>query len=699
MVDLNLLSGGVAYLAGGAATVIADQDEGLLVVSAGGSAFDASVANGGAEIVASGGLASGTLVQGIGNGLPAQLVVESGGLASGTEVAAGGVEVVASGGRGGRRLYRDRRIAAGAERRQRQLHWTGRQLRQRQPGGAGDHPGATGLGNSASGTTVTSGQPLYVVSGGRVNATVIASGAIENFDGGSESATVISGGAETVISGAASGSVVIAGSQMVYIQAAAVGTMVSGGVQYVIGGATAGTQINFQGRQTILAGTATATVVSGGYYLAEQVVAAGGTADASVLVAGGMQTVHGGTARGTLVSNGNQYIASGTAFGAVVDSGAVQSIAGGSVFGSLLSGGEQVVYAGMASATVVSSAGWQDGHGGSAVGTIVDNGGSEWVENGSLFSATDVRSGGVQIVYGAEGVSPPISRPASAIGTVVDGGGLQGVVSSGGSVFNTHLGAGARQVIVLGLASGTTLASGAVQIVSGGSVRGTEVGSGASETIVFDTPYSNSALIATTIDPGGSVTVSSGANVAGAVTFGPPGGTLSIADPAMFTATISGFYASDRIDLPDLTFSDAGSATLSGGQLRVSEGGVTNVLTLDPTGLAGATFTLANDGSGGTLITDNVACFVAGTRIATARGDIPIETLGLGDRVQLAQGGLASVMCLGHRRLHPHQHARPRDVQPVRNAAHAFGPGWSRRAAVARPCGFVGQRSSRSATC
>ncbi len=77
----------------------------------------------------------------------------------------------------------------------------------------------------------------------------------------------------------------------------------------------------------------------------------------------------------------------------------------------------------------------------------------------------------------------------------------------------------------------------------------------------------------------------------------------------------------------------------------------------------------------GTLIT-YTACYAEGTRIATEFGEIPVERLGVGQRVRLAgHGGAAPVVWLGHREIDCARHPRPHQVWPVRILRNAFGPG------------------------
>ncbi|CAG4909136.1 unnamed protein product, partial [Acidocella sp. C78] len=79
------------------------------------------------------------------------------------------------------------------------------------------------------------------------------------------------------------------------------------------------------------------------------------------------------------------------------------------------------------------------------------------------------------------------------------------------------------------------------------------------------------------------------------------------------------------------------------------------------------------------------ACFAAGTRIATTRGDVPVEELAKGDAVLLHGGGTAPVVWVGHRTIEPGRHARPDAVQPVLIGAHAIADNVPARDLVVSP--------------
>jgi hypothetical protein len=78
-------------------------------------------------------------------------------------------------------------------------------------------------------------------------------------------------------------------------------------------------------------------------------------------------------------------------------------------------------------------------------------------------------------------------------------------------------------------------------------------------------------------------------------------------------------------------------------------------------------------------------CLAAGSRIRTPRGDVAVEALRAGDRVDLAEGGNAEVVWLGHRRVECRRHPKQLDVQPVRVRAGAFGTGLPERDLLLSP--------------
>jgi len=158
----------------------------------------------------------------------------------------------------------------------------------------------------------------------------------------------------------------------------------------------------------------------------------------------------------------------------------------------------------------------------------------------------------------------------------------------------------------------------------------------------------------------------------GSVGFTAAGGLLRLDQADGFADSVSAFQPGDTLDLPDVSF--AGVSGLQPGA-GTTEALVTSTGTLDFQFAAGTPPLLAqSDASGGTQIVA-VACFVRGTRIATARGAVAVEDLAPGTSVCAQNGRLAPVAWIGRRVVDCRRHPDPRAVWPVRVAAGAFGFG------------------------
>ncbi len=192
------------------------------------------------------------------------------------------------------------------------------------------------------------------------------------------------------------------------------------------------------------------------------------------------------------------------------------------------------------------------------------------------------------------------------------------------------------------------------------------------------------------------------------------GGTLEIAGPVLNVATFtvaddlvpSNTYAVSK-SVVDVIFDDGtgvlqldqiGSfrgtiGALTSGDRFVISGGTLSALAI----LNGTTLTVADSGNGGIdtilfstlpldasgfqIVNGNtiVACFAAGTRIATPSGPIAVETLAVGDEVTTRLGGSGLIVWAGSREVDCAAHPSPASVWPICVSAGAFGAGMPER--------------------
>jgi autotransporter passenger strand-loop-strand repeat protein len=481
-------------------------------------------------------------------------------------------------------------------------------------------------GNSASFLVVSGGESLIV--DGTTISTTVNSGGYENVSSGGRTSftTVSSGGYQNVFtSGITTGTILLnSGTETVFNGGSAISTTVGNrGYEYVSSGGTAiGTTLS-NGTEFVWAGgKASFTTVSLGGGLA---VYSGGSDVSATVSGGGTEFVEsGGTTTGTLVTGTNRS-----------SYGYQEVYSGGVTTGTTVAGigaQEYVYFGGTASGTVVSDRGFETVlSGGRAIGTTDDS--FLEVSGGSAVSATvggdvDVYSGGSTISTTLSGGTEFVWAGGTASFTTMSAGGDLAVESGGSAIGATATGL-TEEIFVYsgGTASGAVLGSGGTELLEGGTAIGTTVNSGGYEYV-----SAGGTATSTTVSLGG------------------------------------------MIDVAYLPYASGGTASVNGSDLlTVSVGSQTYTQQLAGS-YAGETFVLASNGAGpGTLVT--AACYRAGTRIRTERGEVPIEQLRAGDRVAAAFGGMVEVVWLGYRRVDCRHQPKPGDVWPVRVAAGAFGEG------------------------
>lgn len=365
-----------------------------------------------------------------------------------------------------------------------------------------------------------------------------------------------------------------------------------------------------------------------------------------------------------------------------------------------------------------------------AAGTVVNYGSIAGLATGPVYSGfgVDLEHGGAVTNHSGGTISGYASgiNVYSAAGTVINAGVIAGhnyngvILQSGGAVTNQAGGTisgGAYGVLIkgaAGIAVNAGMISGGIGLYAGGAVTnqagGTIVGStvkvgvyvaGGAGTVInagsigggisFAYGFTNllladpGAVFAGTVN-GGSAAGSELELAAGGsgslsgigtqfINFGSivfdAGGTWFIGgDTAGLSGTISGFAVGDTIELSGVT---ATGSSYSGGILTIQEAGGAATLHL-PGAFTTSSFHLVSV-AGGTDISLTAPCFRTGTRILTNRGELPVETIKVGDQVStILHDRLATVIWVGCRRVDCARHPDPRQVWPVCIRAGAFGP-------------------------
>ena len=496
--------------------------------------------------------------------------------------------------------------------------------------------GRGGAGNFAGGGGAGLGGGLFVAAGGDVRldgVSFAADAAVGGNGGGTRSGGAGGGGGL----GGTGGTYVGGGGG---IGALALGGSVVGGSTYNVG--APGIVLGAAGGGT---GSENSNKIAGG--------SAGGGGGAG----------YGGGGGGVGGGNAAPYSGNGAAggFGGGGGEGVVGGHGGfgGGGGGAYRTGGAGGFGGGGGGVFYVEGGGGAGGFGGGA-GSTSGYGGGGLGAGGDVF----VQQGGVLVVQGG----------SLAAGTVTAGAGSPGDPAGGpGSAFGNGLFIQGDQSVTLGAAASQTLTVGGViadQTGSGGT--GTNAGAGH---LVIDGPGTvalradNTYTGGTTLDPRAFLELGTvHAAGSGAVVFGAgAGATLALNQGITLANTLEAFGQGDGILLYDTTATDP---VVGGGALDVTIGGRTVRLAGY---VSGADSLMATQLGANTLLT--LSCFAEGTRIAVARGAVPVEALRVGDRVRVAGGETRPVVWIGSRRVDVRRHPRPRDVRPVEIAAGAFGSG------------------------
>ncbi len=320
-------------------------------------------------------------------------------------------------------------------------------------------------------------------------------------------------------------------------------------------------------------------------------------------------------------------------------------------------------------------------------GALVVSGiGSKLSISGSLNIGTALGTGDLTVGPGAVVNASVVNLQG---GVVLEGGVLDPTVfiENGGSTTG-GFGTVASQFILL---EGTILSNGSKSGKQTEVVQGTVVGGGtatingsvsvnspgilqmaAHDTIEVTGAVLNAASTTFTdnLTPTGTYMVN---NSVIDVVFQDGTGVLKLDDIAGFGGTIATWSAGDQFVITGGTLSNVGVS--NGNTLTVSDsgtgagaGGVDTIIFGSAVGAGG--FGVVN---GNTL--QAVACFTAGTRIATARGDVAVETLTAGDEVRTQLGGDGQIVWTGTRAIDCRRHPRPAAVWPILIETDAFGAG------------------------
>jgi 2-keto-3-deoxy-6-phosphogluconate aldolase len=220
--------------------------------------------------------------------------------------------------------------------------------------------------------------------------------------------------------------------------------------------------------------------------------------------------------------------------------------------------------------------------------------------NGYSYPTETLTFGAKLIVDQTTGSSGEIGSNGYGTGTIINNGTIDAAASGGSLTISPTSFVNNNAINVT---NGDTLYISPTNFTNTGTI---EVDSGS--TVNLQTATTGTGTL--NIGVSGTLVLSAIAASTQAIDFLGSTGSLVMNNVADFAGTITGFTGSDTIDFKNISFQNASQAIYSGGQLTVSDGTNTAVITLAGN-YSGSTFVTSNDGSGGTLVVDPLLAHVA----------------------------------------------------------------------------------------
>ena len=590
------------------------------------------------------------------------------------------------------------------------------------------------IGAGVTGLTLTGDAPIDVTDSGGSNTitgndgdnTITVTGGIDTVDGGAGNdqlvvdyssstvaitvtATTVSGGGDSVSYTSFENYTILTGSGIDtitmtvgdnYIDAGDVGAnaiTVGSGNNTIISGSGIDTITVGDGDNNINvgAGADTISVGTGSNYidagdganiitataagLGENIVISGDGADTITLADGDSRIYAGGGANIITTGSGNNHI-----------------IAGDGADTITASGGNNVIEAGIGANIITTTAGNDVVTTGNAADTVITGAGDDIITDTGGAGAVTAGAGHDRLVMDFSAQAPSLTNTLTGAdptyGGVIGGTAYSGIEEfhitggSGNDIFTTGAGA---DVLDGGAGADTLTAGGGSDVIYGGAG---DVISGGEDLDGLD-------FDVLALDGPGTVTFDAGSTEDGTVLL-DSGGTVTFTgiESIVFSATIITTpedtplvgdlgVAVTTFEVGNISFTAGDTASRTEGDLTINADG-TYIFTPAPNYNGPAPVINYTDSDGVTTplfieitpVDDPPPiCFVQGTLIETANGDIPVENLKVGDLVQTLDRGLQPLRWMGRRHLSARNLAENENMRPIRirkdviNAGNSVG--------------------------